>query len=75
MLTTKGITMPYDDIINALNDVTMRDNKEKIFIEVLNLRAYVARLQARVTELEATTLVMAKLNQAAINYELHDQPR
>ena len=44
--------MEYEDIINALNDVTMRDNKEKIFIEVLNLRAFVARLQTRVTELE-----------------------
>ena len=45
--------MNYEDIINALNDVNMRDNKEKIFIEVLNLRAFVARLQSRVNELEA----------------------
>ena len=46
------------DIINALNDVTMRDNKEKIFIEVLNLRAYVARLRA-----ELAQLIMAKVDE------------
>ena len=44
--------MSYEDIINALNDVNMSDKKEKIFIEVLNLRAFVARLQTRVQELE-----------------------
>ena len=47
--------MPYEDIINALNDVNMRDNKEKIFIEVLHLRAYVARLKRELQEIEQKT--------------------
>ena len=38
----------------ALKDVNMRDNKEDVFIEVLNLRAYVNRLLARVKEIETT---------------------
>lgn len=48
--------MPYEDIINALNDVGMRHNKEQIFIEVLNLRAYVARLKMEMEELEKSSV-------------------
>ena len=36
----------------ALKDVTMFDKKDEIFVEVLNLRAYVNRLLARNAELE-----------------------
>ena len=41
-----------DDMKEALKDVTMRDSKENIFIEVLHLRVYVSRLKARLQELE-----------------------
>ena len=36
----------------ALKNVGANNKKDKIFLEVLNLRAFVARLQTRVTELE-----------------------
>lgn len=41
-----------DDMKEALKDVNMDYRKDKIFIEVLNLRAYVARLLRRVDELQ-----------------------
>ena len=45
-----------DDIKEALKDVTMDYRKDAIFIEVLKLRAYVARLLRRVDELERQAL-------------------
>ena len=44
------------DMQEALKDVNMEYRKDKIFIEVLNLRAYVARLLRRVDELERQVL-------------------
>ena len=44
--------MNYEDIINALENVGMRHTKEKIFIEVLHLRAYVNRLKREMEELK-----------------------
>ena len=40
----------------ALKNVGANNKKDKIFIEVLNLRAYVARLLRRVDELERQVL-------------------
>ena len=40
------------DMQEALKDVGANHKKDKIFIEVLNLRAYVNRLLARNAELE-----------------------
>ena len=40
----------------ALKDVNMEYRKDAIFIEVLNLRAHVARLLMRVDELENAQL-------------------
>ena len=45
-----------DDMKEALKDVDMQNSKEDIFIEALNLRAYVARLLRRVDELERKAL-------------------
>ena len=44
--------MQYLDMQEALKDVTMFDKKDKIFVELLNLRAMVNRLLARNAELE-----------------------
>ena len=38
------------DLKEALKDVTMSDKKDKLFIEVLNLRAYVNRLIRTIIE-------------------------
>ena len=48
--------MDNQDMKEALKDVRPADKKDKIFIEVLNLRAYVARLLKRVDELERRVL-------------------
>ena len=45
-----------DDMKEALKDVTMEYRKDTTFIEVLNLRAHVARLLRRVDELENAQL-------------------
>ena len=49
----KSIEMDNQDMKEALKDVNMEYRKDAIFIEVLNLRAYVARLLRRVDELES----------------------
>ena len=49
----RSIEMQNEDMKEALKDVNMEYRKDKIFIEVLNLRAYVARLLRRVDELES----------------------
>ena len=48
--------MQNEDMKEALKDVNIEYRKDKIFIEVLNLRAYVARLLRRVDELERQVL-------------------
>ena len=45
------------DMKEALKDVTIEYRKDAIFIEVLNLRAYVARLLRRVDELDKTITI------------------
>ena len=44
------------DMQEALKDVNMEYRKDKIFVETLNLRAYVNRLLARNAELESKAL-------------------
>ena len=46
-------TMQDTDMQEALKDVTADDDKDAIFVEVLNLRAYVNRLLSRVKNLES----------------------
>ena len=46
-------SMDNQDIKEAIKDVNMEYRKDAIFIEVLNLRAHVARLLRRVDELES----------------------
>ena len=46
-------TMQDTDMLEALKNVSAQDDKETIFVEVLNLRAYVNRLLSRVKELES----------------------
>ena len=52
------------DMLDALKEVTAEDDKETLFIEVLNLRAYVNRLNRRINELEggcnANTLLVSR---------------
>ena len=48
--------MQDDDMKEALKGVNMEYRKDAIFIEVLNLRAYVARLLRRVDELENSAI-------------------
>ena len=45
--------MQDTDMLEALKDVTVDDDKDVIFVEVLNLRAYVNRLSNQVKELES----------------------
>ena len=45
-----------DDMKEALKNVGANNKKDKIFIEVLNLRAYINRLLKRVDELERRVL-------------------
>ena len=49
-------SMDNQDIKEAIKDVNMEYRKDAIFIEVLNLRAHVARLLRRVDELENSAI-------------------
>ena len=48
--------MDNQDMKEALKDVNMEYRKDAIFVEVLNLRAHVARLLKRIDELERHVL-------------------
>ena len=48
--------MEDQDMKEALKDVNMEYRKDAIFVEVLNLRAHVARLLKRIDELERHVL-------------------
>ena len=52
-INQRSNTMQDTDMQEALKDVTADDDKDAIFVEVLNLRAYVNRLLSRVKNLES----------------------
>ena len=51
--------MMDDDMKEALKNVSANDEKETIFVEVLNLRAYVNRLLRKIDELSPKELEAA----------------